>query len=112
MPTSLYSVYANVGLHVTVPSISVLQLYESLMLQLILFPLKGNPPRRSIAEWEEQVSSSNDKILQYAVDAELLSTSGHTGRFMTKTGAQYHYAVRQATINSDILKSNSVAQTF
>ena len=29
-----------------------------------------------------------------------------------KTRSQYHYAVRQAKINSDILKSNSIAKTF
>ena len=30
MPTALYSIYATVGLHVTVPRMPVLQLYESL----------------------------------------------------------------------------------
>ena len=30
MPTALYSIYATVGLHVTVPHMPVLQLYESL----------------------------------------------------------------------------------
>ena len=29
-----------------------------------------------------------------------------------KTRSHYHYAVRQAKINSDIFKSNSIAQTF
>ena len=29
-----------------------------------------------------------------------------------KTRSQYHYAVRQAKINSDIVKSNSIAKTF
>ena len=30
MPTAMYSIYATVGLHVTVPRMPVLQLYESL----------------------------------------------------------------------------------
>ena len=30
MPKALYSIYATVGLHVTVPRMPVLQLYESL----------------------------------------------------------------------------------
>ena len=29
MPTAMYSIYATVGLHVTVPRMPVLQLYES-----------------------------------------------------------------------------------
>ena len=31
MPTALYSIYATVGLHVTVPRMPVLELYESLI---------------------------------------------------------------------------------
>ena len=31
MPTAMYSIYATVGLHVTVPRMPVLQLYESLI---------------------------------------------------------------------------------
>ena len=34
MPTALYSIYATVGLHVTVPRMPVLQLYESLKLDI------------------------------------------------------------------------------
>ena len=30
MPTAMYPIYATVGLHVTVPRMPVLQLYESL----------------------------------------------------------------------------------
>ena len=33
MPTALYSIYATVGLHVTVTRMPVLQLFESLTLQ-------------------------------------------------------------------------------
>ena len=47
MPTAMYSIYATVGLHVTVPRMPVLQLYESLIVivsesvtrYLILLPL-------------------------------------------------------------------------
>ena len=48
------------------------------------------------------------------MEAEWLPTSEHTGRYTTKRRAQYHYAVRQVKIKikSDILKSNSIAQTF
>ena len=36
IPTALYSIYATVGLHVTVPRMPVMQLYESLKRALIL----------------------------------------------------------------------------
>ena len=42
------------------------------------------------------------------MEAEWPSTSD----IRQKTRSQYHYAVRQAIINSYILKSNSIAQTF
>ena len=35
MPTALYSIYATVDLHVTVPHMPVLELYESLTKKLI-----------------------------------------------------------------------------
>ena len=36
MPTAMYSIYATVGLHVTVPRMPVLQLYESLKVTRVL----------------------------------------------------------------------------
>ena len=40
MPTAMYSIYATVGLHMTVPRMPVLQLYESLILHITLDPNK------------------------------------------------------------------------
>ena len=74
-------------------------------------PVIGNSSlRRSIAEWEEHVSSSKDKALFWH---KLWKQNGcpHQG-IVADICSQYHYAVRQAKINSDILKSNSIAQHF
>ena len=80
-------------------------------------PVKGNSsPRLSIAEWEEQVSSSKDKTLfwhkLWKQNGILGTHQGILAYIRQKTRSQYHCAVRQAKINSDILKSNSIAQTF
>ena len=62
-------------------------------------PVKGNSsPRRSIAKWEEHVSSSKDKALFWH---KLWKQNGcpHQGilaDIRQKTRSQYHYAVRQA----------------
>ena len=77
--------------------------------------VKGNSSsRRSIAEWEEQVSFSKDKALFWH---KLWKQNGcpHQGILADKrqkTRSQCHYAARQSKINSDIMKSNSIAQTF
>ena len=48
MPAAMYSIYATLGLHVTVPRMPVLQLYESLTLHL-LFNLNFNPLELGVA---------------------------------------------------------------
>ena len=54
MPTAMYSIYATVGLHVTVPRMPVLQLYESLTLSSRVLPRAVNRPYLKWATFNSQ----------------------------------------------------------
>ena len=63
MPTALYSIYANVGLHVTVPRMPVLELYES----LILRHGRRNASRTRTRQWKGGLMQQSGNTYNHAM---------------------------------------------